>query len=345
MSSTATSTARDGAPPPHRFSVAPMMDCTDRHFRMIMRQVSRRALLYTEMVVAQALHHGRRDRLLDFDPLEHPLALQVGGDDPDLLAEAARFAHDWGYDELNLNVGCPSPRVQQGNFGACLMADPARVARCIAAMAAAAPLPVTVKHRIGIDDLDSYEALLIFVDTVAAAGAVRFAVHARKAWLQGLDPRQNRTIPPLRYDLVRALKRDRPQLTVELNGGLETLAACHEALVGVDGVMVGRAAYHHPLRWAAVDREVFGAAPVTNNGDDSDTIRPSTVIRGLLDYSDTWCSGGGRLWAIARHLVHLVEGVAGARRWRQQLTRDACAAGAGPEVFERAARHLEAHGH
>ena len=148
-----------------------------------------------------------------------------------------------------------------------------------------------------------------------------------------------------RSDLVRALKRDRPQLTVELNGGLETLAACHEALVGVDGVMVGRAAYHHPLRWATVDREVFGAAPVTNNGDDSDTIRPSTVIRGLLDYSDTWCSGGGRLWAIARHLVHLVEGVAGARRWRQQLTRDACTTGAGPEVFERAARHLEAHGH
>jgi len=322
-----------------------MMDCTDRHFRMIMRQLTRRSLLYTEMVVAQALHHGQRGRLLDFDPQERPLALQVGGDDPQLLTEAAQLAFEWGYDEINLNVGCPSPRVQQGNFGACLMADPERVARCVAAMAAAAPLPVTVKHRIGIDDRDSYAELLAFVDTVAAAGAARFAVHARKAWLQGLDPRQNRTIPPLRPDLVRALKRDRPQLTVELNGGLDTPAACHEALVGVDGVMVGRAAYHHPLRWWAVDREFFGAGATTNDGQMPEAIRPSTVIRGLLDYSETWCNSGGRLWAIARHLVHLVEGVAGSRRWRQQLTSDACTRGAGPELFERAARHLEAHGH
>ncbi len=323
-----------------------MMDCTDRHFRMIMRQVSRRALLYTEMVVAQALHHGRRDRLLDFDPLEHPLALQVGGDDPQLLAEAARLAHDWGYDEINLNVGCPSPRVQQGNFGACLMADPPQVARCVAAMAAAAPLPVTVKHRIGIDDRDSYDELLTFVDTVASAGASRFAVHARKAWLQGLDPRQNRTIPPLRHDLVRALKRDRPRLTIELNGGLENLADCRTALdgvdgMGVDGVMVGRAAYHHPLRWTAVDGELFAAT----DGSEPTTKRASEVIRGLLDYSDDWCRSGGRLWAIARHLVHLVEGVAGARRWRQELTQAAISRGAGPEVFDRAARQLEAHGH
>ena len=315
-----------------------MLDCTDRHFRMIMRQVSRRSLLYTEMVVAQALHHGRHERLLDFDPLEHPLALQVGGDDPQLLAEATRLAQDWGYDEINLNVGCPSPRVQQGNFGACLMADPPQVARCVAAMVAAAPLPVTVKHRIGIDDRDSYDELLTFVDTVAAAGAGRFAVHARKAWLKGLDPRQNRTIPPLRHDLVRALKRDRPQLTVELNGGLETLADCRQGLEGLDGVMVGRAAYHHPLRWTAVDGELFGSDAATS-------IKASTVLRGLLDYSDRWCSGGGRLWAIARHLVHLVEGVAGARRWRQQLTRAAVAPGAGPEVIEQAARQLEAHGH
>jgi tRNA-dihydrouridine synthase A len=339
VNSTETSTAATPGPPPHRFSVAPMMDCTDRHFRMIMRQVSRQSLLYTEMVVAQALHHGRRDRLLDFDPLEHPLALQVGGDDPLLLAEAARLAHDWGYDEINLNVGCPSPRVQQGNFGACLMADPPQVARCVAAMVAAAPLPVTVKHRIGIDDRDSYDELLTFVDTVAAAGAGRFAVHARKAWLQGLDPRQNRTIPPLRHDLVLALKRDRPQLTVELNGGLETLAECQQALegAGVDGVMVGRAAYHHPLRWAAVDAALFGC---TGTG----TVKASTVLRGIVDYSDRWCSGGGRLWAIARHLVHLVEGVPGARRWRQKLTQAAVAPGAGPEVIEQAARQLEAHG-
>jgi tRNA-dihydrouridine synthase A len=217
-----------------------MLDCTDRHFRVLMRQVSRHCLLYTEMVVARALHHiagdgspsrmgerwQRLERLLGFDPSEHPLALQLGGDDPVLLAEAARMGADWGYDEINLNVGCPSEKVQQGRFGASLMADPDRVARCVAAMAAATPLPVTVKHRIGIDERDSYEELLAFVDRLAAAGAARFAVHARKAWLNGLDPKQNRTVPPLRWDLVHRLKRERPQLTIELNGGLEELGPC-----------------------------------------------------------------------------------------------------------------------
>ena len=196
--------------PAYRFSVAPMMDYTDRHFRVVMRQVSRHALLYTEMVVAQALHHGRRETLLGFDPLEKPIALQLGGDDPALLAEAAELAERWGYDEINLNVGCPSPKVKKGRFGACLMAEPQQVARCVEAMRAACQLPVTVKHRIGIDERDSYAELLDFVDTVAAAGCQRFAVHARKAWLEGLDPKQNRTVPPLRYDLVHALKRDRP---------------------------------------------------------------------------------------------------------------------------------------
>ena len=198
-----------------------MLDCTDRHFRVLMRQISRRALLYTEMVVAQALHYtNRRDRLLDFDPIEHPIALQVGGDDPNLLADAARLALDWGYDEINLNVGCPSQRVQAGNFGACLMADPDLVARCVEAMGGASGLPVTVKHRIGIDDLDNDELLTAFVDRVAAAGAQRFSVHARKAWLEGLDPKQNRTIPPLQHDRVVALKQRRPDLLIEVNGGL-----------------------------------------------------------------------------------------------------------------------------
>ena len=314
-----------------------MMDCTDRHFRVLMRQITRHGLLYTEMVVAQALHHGRRDNLLDFDPSEKPLALQVGGDDPVLLAEAARLAEAWGYDEVNLNVGCPSERVQKGRFGACLMAEPAHLARCIEAMAAASSLPVTVKHRIGIDARDSYGELLHFVDTLAAAGAARFSVHARKAWLSGLDPKQNRTIPPLRYDLVHRLKRDRPDLRFELNGGLEDLAACQAQLAHVDGVMVGRAAYDHPLRWGPVDRDLFGQSAST-------PPLASAVLRGLIPYTSRWCDGGGRLWPIARHLVHLVEAVPGARHWRRRLGEAASLRGAGPEVLDQAATALERQG-
>jgi tRNA-dihydrouridine synthase A len=335
----------------YRFSVAPMLDCTDRHFRLLMRQVSRRCLLSSEMVVARALHHIRADlsparaaeaeqrleRLLGFDPQEHPLALQLGGDDPRLLAEAARLATAWGYDEINLNVGCPSEKVQQGRFGACLMAEPDVVARCVAAMAAATPLPVTVKHRIGIDDLDSFEHLIHFVDTVAAAGARRFAVHARKAWLQGLDPKQNRTIPPLRWDLVHRLKAERPQLVIELNGGLADLASCQTQLKLVDGVMVGRAAYAHPLLWADVDRTIF-------NDDSRQPARASSVVRGLIPHAEAWRAKGGRLWAIARHLVHVVEGVNGARHWRAELSRAAGGRLAGVEVLEAAARQLEQRG-
>ncbi|MEX0588097.1 MAG: tRNA dihydrouridine(20/20a) synthase DusA [Cyanobium sp.] len=336
-------------PASYRFSVAPMMDYTDRHFRVLMRQVTRRSLLYTEMVVAQALHHARREpgasqlggrleRLLGFDPIEKPLALQVGGDDPALLAEAAQLAAEWDYDEINLNVGCPSEKVQKGRFGACLMADPGRVADCVAAMAAASPLPVTVKHRIGIDDRDSYDDLLAFVDPVAAAGAQRFAVHARKAWLEGLDPKQNRTIPPLRYDVVHQLKRDRSKLTIELNGGLINLDSCIEELARVDGAMVGRAAYAHPLQWVEVDRQVFG-----------DVSRPpataSSLIRRLIPYAEQWRSRGGRLWPIARHLVHVVEGVSGARSWRHKLTQAAGARDAEATVLEDAARALEERGY
>jgi tRNA-dihydrouridine synthase A len=335
----------------YRFSVAPMLDCTDRHFRVLMRQISRHCLLYSEMVVARALHHIARDgspsrmgerrqrleRLLGFDPIERPLALQLGGDDPELLAEAARMGADWGYDEINLNVGCPSEKVQQGRFGACLMAEPERVARCVAAMAAATPLTVTVKHRIGIDARDSYEELLAFVDTVASAGAGRFAVHARKAWLNGLDPKQNRTVPPLRWDLVRRLKQDRPALRIELNGGLEELAPCRAQLTWADGVMVGRAAYAHPLRWTGVDRDIFedpGAGEAL----------ASTVVRGLVPHAERWCAAGGRLWTIARHLVQVVEGVSGARGWRGWLTREAGRSVAGAEVLEAAAGQLEERG-
>ena len=314
-----------------------MMDYTDRHFRVLMRQVSRHALLYTEMVVAKALHHGRREVLLGFDPAEKPIALQLGGDEPDLLAEAAAMAQDWGYDEVNLNVGCPSPKVKQGRFGACLMADPQRVAECIAAMASACNLPVTVKHRIGIDERDSYAELLEFVDTVAAAGCERFAVHARKAWLEGLDPKQNRTVPPLRYELVHALKQDRPQLTIEINGGLENLDACQRQLEQVDGVMVGRAAYAHPLQWNRVDRDVFGDLS-------RDPVKASEVIRAIVPHAKRWCTSGGRLWPIARHLVHLVEGVSGARYWRRQLNAEASERSARPDVLERAAEQLEQRG-
>ena len=329
--------ARPNLPPAHRFSVAPMMDYTDRHFRVLMRQVSRHALLYTEMVVAQALHHGRADALLGFDLDEKPIALQLGGDDPRLLAKAAELAQRWGYDEVNLNVGSPSPKVKQGRFGACLMAQPHRVAECVAAMGEACTLPITVKHRIGIDDQDSYSELLHFVDVVAAAGCQRFAVHARKAWLEGLDPKQNRTVPPLRYELVHALKQERPQLTVELNGGIETLEHCREQLSRVDGVMVGRAAYAHPLQWNQVDQQLFG-------DHSRNAVKASEVLRGVIPHAERWCNSGGRLWPIARHLVHLVEGVSGARYWRRQLSREASERSARPDVLERAAQQLEERG-
>ena len=311
-----------------------MLDCTDRHFRVLMRQISRRALLYTEMVVAQALHRSqRRERLLDFDPLEHPIALQVGGDDPALLAEAARLAEAWGYDEINLNVGCPSQKVQAGNFGACLMAEPDLVARCVEAMRAAAHLPVTVKHRIGIDDLDNDALLTAFVDQVAAAGASRFAVHARKAWLEGLDPKQNRTIPPLQHDRVIALKRRRPDLTIELNGGLESTDDCLAALETCDGAMVGRAAYSHPLRWTSVDALIFGEPP--------QQIRASDVVRGMIPHAEAHLQRGGRLWDLCRHLVQLVEGVRGARHWRRNLGHQAQRPEAKLNVLIEAGRQLE----
>ncbi len=319
--------------PAWRFSVAPMLDCTDRHFRVLMRQISTRALLYSEMVVAQALHHTkRRERLLDFDPVEHPIALQVGGDDPALLAEATRMAADWGYDEINLNVGCPSPRVKAGNFGACLMAEPDTVARCVEAMGMASALPVTVKHRVGIDHHDSDTLLQAFVDRVAAAGASRFSVHARKAWLEGLDPKQNRTIPPLQHERVLALKQRRPELTIELNGGLDTPEQCLEALKSCDGAMVGRAAYAHPLRWGEIDQLIYGES--------ARQVCASGVVLGLIPHAQAHLDRGGRLWDLCRHLVQLVESVPGARHWRRNLGLKAQRPGADIAVLEEAARQL-----
>ncbi len=325
----------DGA---YRFSVAPMLDCTDRHFRVLMRQISRRALLYTEMVVAKALHHSNRlPRLLDFDPIEHPIALQIGGDDPKLLAEAAKLAEEWGYDEINLNVGCPSPRVQAGNFGACLMAQPDLVARCIEAMCNASTLPVTVKHRIGIDDLDSDALLLAFVDRVAHAGAQRFAIHARKAWLEGLDPKQNRTIPPLQPERVASLKQQRPELIIELNGGLDTPKDCIEALKTFDGAMVGRSAYTHPLRWQKIDALIYGEPAHS-------TIKASDVLNDLLPHAESHLRRGGRLWDLCRHLIQLVEGVPGARIWRRDLGIKAQKSKADLSVLIKATEQLKAAG-
>ena len=318
----------------YRFSVAPMMDCTDRHFRVLMRQISQRALLYTEMIVAQALYHNKNhEQLLGFDEIEHPIALQVGGDDPFLLAEATKLAENYGYDEINLNIGCPSPRVQSGNFGACLMANPDQVAKCIEAMVKASSLPVTVKHRIGIDNLDSESLLRNFVDRLASAGATRFAIHARKAWLKGLNPAQNRTIPPLRYEIVSNLKKSRPQLIIELNGGLNNPSECIRVLENLDGAMVGRAAYKHPLLWQKVDECIYGENPKKTNA--------SKVIRCLLPYAEKHLMENGRLWNIARHTLQLVENVPGAKAWRRELTLKAQNKKANISVLEHAAQELE----
>ena len=233
------------------------MDRTDRHFRFIMRQMTKKTLLYTEMVTTGAVIHGERERIIGYNAIEKPLVLQVGGDDPKALTECARIAEGAGYDEININVGCPSDRVQNGNFGACLMSQPELVAEGVAEMRKAVKIPVTVKHRIGIDDFDSYEFMLKFVDTVSQSGADRFSVHARKAFLQGLSPKENRTVPPLRYEDVYRLKRERPDLWIEINGGIRTLEATQEHLHHVDGVMIGRAAYEDPYIFARADRDIF----------------------------------------------------------------------------------------
>lgn len=313
-----------------RLSVAPMMDWTDRHCRYLHRLMSRQTLLYTEMVTAPAVIHGDRDRLLGFDPAEHPVALQLGGSDPGELSEATRIAASYGYDEINLNVGCPSDRVQSGCFGAVLMERPELVAECVAAMIAASPIEVTVKCRIGVDEQLPQEVLPAFLETVAAAGVRRFAIHARKAWLQGLSPKENRDIPPLDYPLVHGMKRAFPDLHLSINGGITTLEEAQAHLdAGMDGVMIGRAAYHTPADiLLCADRDIFGA-----------TSQPKTaeeVAQEMLPYIEAHLQAGGRLHQITRHMLGLFAGRPGARGWKRYLSETAHRDGAGPEVVERA---------
>lgn len=301
---------------PRPLSVAPMMDHTDRHLRWVLRQLTRRTLLYTEMITGQAIHHGDRGRLLGFDPAERPVALQLGGDDPALLAECARIAEGMGYDEVNLNVGCPSDRVQSGCFGAVLMRTPHKVAEIVAAMRAAVSIPVTVKHRIGVDGQEAYEDLLRFVDAVAAAGADRLVVHARIAILAGLSPKENREVPPLRYGDVHRLKAERPHLRIEINGGIRTLADTRAQLALVDGVMLGRAVIDDPYLLADADRIVFGA-------DDPPLGRAELVERVREYVSRPDHAVGFRPRAVHRHLSSLWLGVPGARVWRRTLAEHA----------------------
>jgi tRNA-dihydrouridine synthase A len=309
-------------------SIAPMMDRTDRHYRYFMRQITKRTLLYTEMVTSGAIKHGDRDYLLGFSPMENPIALQVGGDNPQDLAECARIAEAMGYDEINLNVGCPSDRVQNGNFGACLMKTPDRVAKCIESMSAATNIPVSVKHRIGVDDLDSYEDMQNFVRILSDAGCQRFSVHARKAWLQGLSPKDNREVPPLRYGDVHRLKQEFPHLFIEINGGFVTLEQVHQQLQSVDAVMIGRAAYDNPYLFATCDRQFFG--------EENSIPSRIEIAEAMIPYIDEWRAKGLKLNKITRHLLQLFHGQAGSRIWKRVITEKSCIVGAGSEVIREA---------
>jgi len=306
----------------HRFCVAPMMDWTDRHCRFFHRQMSRHARLYTEMVTAEAVIHGERARLLGFGADERPLALQLGGSDAAKLADAAAIGEALGYDEINLNIGCPSSRVQEGRFGACLMAEPDLVARCVAGMADRVAIPVTVKCRIGIDDQDSEADFTRFIETVSAAGITTFIVHARKAWLNGLSPKENREVPPLDYARVYRLKAARPDLTIVINGGIETLEASAEHLKHVDGVMLGRAAYQTPYILAGVDAAFFGS--------DEQPLSRGEVLERLVPYVARHLAAGGRLNSITRHVLGIYHGQPRARQFRRYLSEHGV--GEGPSL-------------
>jgi tRNA-dihydrouridine synthase A len=314
--------------PPHRLSVAPMMDWTDRHCRYFHRLMTRRAMLYTEMVTAPAVVHGDRDRLLGFDRAEHPVALQLGGSDPGELRAAVRLAAPYGYDEINLNVGCPSDRVQSGCFGAVLMERPQLVADCVAAMQEASPVPVTVKCRIGVDEQDPKAVLPDFLERVSAAGVRHFVIHARKAWLQGLSPKENREIPPLDYDLVVRMKAAFPHLTICINGGITSLDQARALLDrGLDGVMIGRAAYHDP------GSVLIGADALWGDGPGRDALE---VVAAMRPYIAAHLAQGGRLHQITRHMLGLFHGRPGARGWRRVLSEGVARPGAGLEVLEAA---------
>jgi len=312
-----------------RLSVAPMMDWTDRHCRVFHRVLAPHARLYTEMVHANAVIHGDRDKLLALDPVEHPVALQLGGSEPALLAQAARIGQDHGFDEINLNVGCPSDRVQAGRFGACLMREPQLVADSVAAMAEACTVPVTVKCRLGVDDDEHYEVFEAFIDRVAAAGCSVFVVHARNAWLKGLSPKENREVPPLRYDWAYRLKRDRPQLQVIVNGGIATTEAASEHLVHCDGAMLGRAAYHTPYLLHQLDVAWFGG-----------TLRSrAELLRAFRPHVEAWLAQGIALKHITRHVLGLFHGERGGRAFRQVLSEGAHKPGADWSLIEAALAH------
>jgi tRNA-dihydrouridine synthase A len=310
---------------PSRFCVAPMMDWTDRHCRFFHRLMSRHALLYTEMVTTGALIHGDHHRFLKFNENEHPLALQLGGSNPDDLAICSKMAEDYGYDEINLNVGCPSDRVQSGRFGACLMAEPELVAECVAAMQQSVSIPVTIKSRIGIDDRDSYEELVHFIATVAHAGCKTFIVHARKAWLSGLSPKQNREVPPLRYDVVFQLKRDFTALEIILNGGVTSLDQAKALLKNVDGVMLGREVYQKPYLLADVDNRIFGAS--------YEPVSREQILMLLIPYIQQELKGEVQLNSITRHILGLFHGMPGARGWRRYLSDHVGKSGADENVL------------
>ncbi|MDV6331964.1 tRNA dihydrouridine(20/20a) synthase DusA [Asticcacaulis sp. 201] len=310
-----------------KFSVAPMMDWTDRHCRAFHRTLSRHALLYTEMVTTKAVIHGDRERLLGYSPVEHPVALQLGGSDPDELAQCARIAEEWGYDEVNLNCGCPSDRVQSGAFGACLMREPQLVADCMRAMIEATRLPVTVKCRIGVDDQEPRDSLFAMVEACQAAGVTSFAVHARKAWLKGLSPKENRDVPPLDYGLVYDLKRAHPDLTIVLNGGIGSLEAAQAHLAHVDGVMLGRVAYHEPALLGQVDRLFFGGET---------DVGPFEALEAYRPYMAAQLAAGTPLSHMTRHMLGVMHGLPGARAFRRILTVDSIGPGAGMDVLDRA---------
>lgn len=310
------------------FCVAPMLDCTDRHERYLARLISKHAVLYTEMITTGALIFGDRPKFLDFDEIEHPVALQLGGSEPDAMTQCAELVQEWGYDEVNINVGCPSDRVQSGSFGACLMQAPELVAENVKQMQAAVDIPVTVKCRIGVDDQEPREALWKLVELSANAGCKTFLVHARKAWLKGLSPKENRDVPPLDYELVYQLKQAFPELEIIINGGVSTIEACHEHLTHVDGVMMGREAYSNPYIMARVDPELYqdGSQSRTRDG----------VLRGYIDYVQRNVDAGVRLNHMSRHIVGLYHGEPSSRLFRRHISQNAHIPGSDSEILEQA---------
>ncbi len=313
-------------------SIAPMLDWTDRFDRYFLRLITRHALLYTEMIHVNAVLRGDAQRFLQFDPAEHPLALQVGGSNSKDLTQCARIAEDQGYDEININVGCPSERVQAGSFGACLMAEPELIAECVANMQAKVTIPVSVKSRIGINDNDHYDYLYRFIDTVAQTGCKIFIIHARTAWLKGLSPKENRDIPPLKYDHVYQLKRDFPALSITINGGIKSLDAASEHLQFVDGVMIGRQAYHDPYSLVEVDRRFYH--------DEHLLLSRTDIVEHYLPYVAAQLQEGIRLQQLTRHILGLFQGQPGGRHWRRYLTQHATVSGAGIEVIEQALQYI-----